>query len=122
MSIEVVRCVKIKRHVPGYGDYHDAIYLTDAEFTQLTDTDIEQHVQQRVSNWVSVIEAARQQPPRPEPTDDEVFGELPIEYVTKFEKWIEKKNKKQNDAPTVPGPSGPDAIVPVDPKAKMKVK
>ena len=71
MSFESQHCVRIKRVVPGYGDYHDAIYFTDAEYLASSPQQIEAAIQQRVNNWTASIEAARL---LPRPTDAEVHA------------------------------------------------
>lgn len=121
MSNQINIQVRIERQTK-YGDYHDALYFSSSEFfnddgtRKLTDEQIEAHAQQRVANFEKNIEDARLRPPPPEPTDEELFGNLPPDYVDKFVKWADKKKNPPVD--TLPGPVGPDPVV--NPKPDMK--
>jgi len=69
VPIETQKMVRIKRNVPGYGDFHDAIYFTEAEFAAMSEAQVEAAIQQRITNWVATIEAARA---APKPTNEEI--------------------------------------------------
>lgn len=115
--------VRIERETK-FGSYHDALYFTSTDFfnedgtRKVTDEQIEALAQQRVANHELNIEEARLRPPAPEPTDEELFGNLPLDYIDKFVKWHEKKIKPL-PVDTVPGPAGPDVII--SPKPDLKV-
>lgn len=81
MSTEIQRCVRIKRVVDGFGELHDAIYLTEAEYQSTTAEQIEKMVEQRVANWIGAIETARSQP---KPAEEEVQAARTSELIELF--------------------------------------
>ena len=56
-----------------YGQLCDALVLTDEELAALTEADIEAMKQQRLTNWIMVIEAPQ------EYVDETVISEIPQE-------------------------------------------
>lgn len=43
-----------------YGQFCDALILTDEEFAALSESDIEAMKQQRLTNWIAVIETPQE--------------------------------------------------------------
>jgi hypothetical protein len=56
-----------------YGQFSDALVLTDEELAELSESDIEAMKQQRLSNWIAVIETPQ------EYVDETVTLEIPQE-------------------------------------------
>ena len=44
-----------------YGQFSDALILTDEELSTLTQVDIEAMKQQRLTNWIAVIETPQEE-------------------------------------------------------------
>ena len=90
-----------------YGTLHDALYFTIAEFfnldgtRKLVDQQIETLASMRVSNYEKNIEDARKIPTEPPQTDEEVFANLPEEYVAKLLTWATNKAAKDTENLTI---------------------
>ncbi len=94
---DVLICVRFQRETPQ-GTFCDALHIPLSEYFDVTATgsieklvkqsekDIESAIQQRVTKWQDQV-AAASQVVTVEPTDDELFGQLPDDYIARLKSW-----------------------------------